>query len=226
MNRFSSIISLLLLWWCAGFTQPKLHLVGGSRIDCGTILQGNHVVKALVLKNLGNDTLLIDDIEPTCGCTTIDVVSKEIVPNDSIILRVIIDTREIVGRTMKELYISSNDSLHEDLTVKFYVTVIPLVEVRPDRIDLNTIQPGYQSVQSILIQNNSDDSIRIISINVPDSQLTVSTTSHVIKEHGSIRVMATFLFSKPGSKNGTITIETDNPVKHEILIPYEAYIQK
>src|ERR1051325_7122601 len=77
-----------ILFWLAGFTtllaQPKLEIVGGSAIQFGDFYSGLTSVKhAVTIRNLGNETLRIDTVIATCGCTAALSSSKRIAPHDS-----------------------------------------------------------------------------------------------------------------------------------------------
>ena len=71
MNRrhFPFIIILTCAALTSGLAQPKIQVVGGTKIDLGSIYRGAVVERKVMLKNIGSDTLVVSRVDPSCGCT-------------------------------------------------------------------------------------------------------------------------------------------------------------
>lgn len=86
---------------------PKIKFVETS-YDFGTVLQGAQVKHSFEFKNVGNDTLRIEQVKTSCGCTAAES-SKIIPPQKQGQIDVTFNTGSRQGKTSKTVYIYSND---------------------------------------------------------------------------------------------------------------------
>lgn len=83
----------------------------------GEVLEGIAVVHTFVLSNIGDETLLITDVQVTCGCTTTALEKPELAPGESVDLEVTLDTAGFSDTIAKSIRISSNDPATPLLTL-------------------------------------------------------------------------------------------------------------
>lgn len=118
MLRKSFIYLILILIVFVGckktnssFNGPKLLIVEDT-FDFGEVEQTKNYVKhEFVLKNVGSKTLIISDINPTCGCTIVDNKVIKIRPNKTEILKIKVKFNELQkGEQFKTIILTSNDA--------------------------------------------------------------------------------------------------------------------
>src|SRR5512135_672795 len=63
--------------------QPVLKVGEGTSLDFGTIYRGEQFERKLTLKNTGTDTLLLGNVEASCGCTGTMLSSNRLAPGES-----------------------------------------------------------------------------------------------------------------------------------------------
>ncbi len=86
---------------------PKIQLVENN-YDFGTVLQGPAVKHIFKFKNAGTDTLRIEQVKTSCGCTAAES-SKIIAPQDEGQIAVTFNTANQMGKVSKTVFIYSND---------------------------------------------------------------------------------------------------------------------
>lgn len=86
---------------------PKIKFEETS-FDFGTVAQGTAVKHVFKFKNVGTDTLKIEKVKTTCGCTAAES-SKIIPPNADGQISVTYNTGSAVGKASKTVYVFSND---------------------------------------------------------------------------------------------------------------------
>ena len=91
--------------------------------DFGEILEGLAVVHTFVLQNAGDESLTIDDIQVSCGCTTTSLAKSTLAPGESVDLEVTFDTAGFSGKMAKKIYVESNDPATPKLALQLTGTV-------------------------------------------------------------------------------------------------------
>ncbi len=77
-------------------------------VDFGTIRHGEVLSYTFKFKNTGNNTLLIMNIVPGCGCTSTKLSKKVLKPSEEASLEVVFDSRGWHGSQFKSVTIVSN----------------------------------------------------------------------------------------------------------------------
>jgi hypothetical protein len=80
-----------------------------ERHDYGNVRQEQKLVHDFTVHNTGTETLVIERISTSCGCTAALVSEKEVAPGNSTTLRVTLDTRKYKGLIHRTVSLASND---------------------------------------------------------------------------------------------------------------------
>jgi hypothetical protein len=103
---------------------------GGPRIaiepttfDFGQALPGKTLHKEFLIRNHGNEDLLIEGVSTTCGCTAALADRQKIRPGTSTALRVSLETRKYSGAVQRLVLVRSNDPTRGLYEIKLQVTV-------------------------------------------------------------------------------------------------------
>jgi len=103
---------------------PRL-VVEPSAFDFGNSLPGKTLEKQFVLRNVGSADLVIESVDPTCGCTITEGWSKVVKAGGKTTLRVSLKTPTSPGRTEKSVFIRTNDKTPVELKVATTVVAPP-----------------------------------------------------------------------------------------------------
>ena len=113
---------------------PKIRL-DKDKMDFGKVKQGKVLTHIFKLVNEGDETLTIDRVRTTCGCTAVLVSKKEIPPGKEGELKVTFNTRGYAGKLSKYIYVDSNDPTQKSkqITVSVDIEVPPQPKIALDR---------------------------------------------------------------------------------------------
>ncbi len=88
--------------------------------NLGKVKMGDTIAFSFKFKNKGDNLLIINNIESSCSCTSIDMANKIIPKNDSGTINAVFDTRKsITGFVRKSIEITSNTVPHKKRLIYF-----------------------------------------------------------------------------------------------------------
>lgn len=123
------------LYWV--FTNPELKPVVISvyappiiksdtpRANMGDVKTDSEVTHTFYLYNVGGSRLVIDRVEPSCGCTVANLSTDSVLPGDFAKLRVTLDTSIKLGKVQKKISVYSNDPQQPKLDLFLVGKVLP-----------------------------------------------------------------------------------------------------
>lgn len=76
--------------------------------DFGKITEGEVVAHTFSFKNTGDNPLKIENVKPSCGCTTPDWTKEEVAPGGEGFIKVEFDSKGKSGQTTKTVTVTSN----------------------------------------------------------------------------------------------------------------------
>jgi len=113
-RRLTGALLALLVLGLAAAAAPQIE-VDSDTYDFGSILEGFAIEHTFVLTNTGDETLVIDQVRATCGCTTTGLATNELQPGQSVELDAVVGTTGFGGSTIsKSIYVYSNDPEYSD----------------------------------------------------------------------------------------------------------------
>ncbi|MGL5681921.1 MAG: DUF1573 domain-containing protein [Marinifilaceae bacterium] len=88
--------------------QPTEMEFEHKTFDFGNITEGETVLHTFTFKNTGNNKLRINNVETTCGCTTVEFPEKAIAPGKTGKIEVAFNSSGRYGKQYKEIRIFAN----------------------------------------------------------------------------------------------------------------------
>ncbi len=130
-KRALRIVAISLLFWgvvqASGAGAPRVEFES-RELDFGEIRQGERVTDTFRLRNVGDDTLVIEKVRTSCGCTAAVVSSQRIAPKEMGEIRVTFNSGRYRGKVGKGVYVYSNDP--DNPTVYLTVSADVMPEIR------------------------------------------------------------------------------------------------
>jgi hypothetical protein len=168
-NRILLVLSSLFL------IMPLLSPAGGGGApkikfkettwNFGRIKQGDVASHEFVFTNEGDDTLTIEKVSTTCGCTAALVSDRSIPPGKSGQIEVKFDSRGYGGQVTKVVYVQSNDPKEpqRSLEIKADVEVPPSakIEIEPYNYDAGLMVEGEELRADLKIVNKGELELRV-----------------------------------------------------------------
>ncbi len=193
--------------------------------DFGTAETGGKIERVFVVKNVGTDPLVIHQVQAGCGCTTTDLVRKEIEPGGSTMLKAVLDLNGRVGKQSSAITIKSNDGNQGDLRISLIGVVTSRVTVTPASADFGRVKDaGTDLSLPVQIQVSSGSPLKILKAETTDP--VIAARLEEVSSGASYRVHVSVL---PGASSGPlrahVRLLTDSAAPyHELMVPVQAYV--
>jgi Protein of unknown function (DUF1573) len=216
MNKlFLGTIALMFFAAAALMAQPKLEIVGGSTYNWGDVNEKDNPLKGtVVFKNVGNDTLIIKNVKPTCGCTTAPLKKDELAPGEETTIDITLKlSSKRGGPVTKSIKITTNDPDNPLQTLLLKANVFQPLELKPKKyLVFDGLQVGSSSKTTVSLFNNTDKPIKVTKFDVKPVDLETNLhKDQVIAPGKSIDITAYARPKKKGYFNCSIILHTDHP---------------
>jgi hypothetical protein len=211
VKQIERIFLLTLFILGISFSQPKLSL-NKPEVDLGIIYSGMKKQGKIVLTNIGNDTLRIYSVQPSCGCTTIKRPKDILLPSESDAVEVEFNSSGYHGKVEKYINITTNDRLSENVSIKLFVEVKEELESTSHSalLWLGNIGLGKTFVQGTSLKNISNHIIKIKNFTTSSSSMNIKIEKKILNPNDTLNVQVTVKPEKLGYGSDHITIETDS----------------
>lgn len=144
--------------------QPRIEIVGGPTVNWGRIAADTlkHTIKIV---NAGNQPLEIKEVRPSCGCTTTDKLSKNILePNDTATVGIAINVKGHHGPQVKKVTIVSGDpdTTRSNMTMIFQADLIQNLAANASMFNMiRNAKIGADYTSEVELRNVGDEPVTI-----------------------------------------------------------------
>ena len=191
--------------------QPKL-TVNKTTIDAGMLYSGEVYNARWIVKNIGNDTLKIEDIHTSCGCTSAKIPKKELLPGEFDTLDVKFNSTNFRGKVSKYIEITSNDPAQRATTLTLNVEVV--VELEPVNgsqvVWLGSASLGKEIKYNVLFKNNSNKPITINGYTATENDVKGPSGKITVKPSDTLTIPLVVVPSKVGYSEEKLLFNTDS----------------
>ncbi|HTK81989.1 MAG TPA: DUF1573 domain-containing protein [Bacteroidota bacterium] len=213
---------------CLGITSSygqAIRIEEGMAFDLGKIYEGRSVDRKLTIQNVGRDTLVINNVHTSCGCTVAKLSSDRILPGKREKLTVTIDSKDIQGDIKRDVYIASNDTASPKLDLVFRGTIITVVVVTPRYVNFGKAKIGQPVQRHVTLKNTVSDTIRVRTATSPDEQITIQLADSVIVPRQEFGMDILLSPKSKGNLLGQLQLTTDSRLKPTIKISFVGAIK-
>ena len=151
---FCLIVAVVFLNLGVAFakTGPRIS-IDDKYWDFGNVQEGSTEEKVFTIENIGDEDLIIEMVFTDCGCTTVDISSKRIIPKGKAELKVAYNTTgKSTGKDSKNIYIVSNDLLNPKMKITIAATVTsaaePISKHKPSSIPTLTSRELFHRLEA------------------------------------------------------------------------------
>lgn len=206
----------------------KLAVVGGDSVDWGTVAPGM-LKRTIKITNEGGDTLRINEVRASCGCTTAPLDRKVLGPGDTATIDVSMDVQNKSGRQHKSLTITSNDSARGSLVLPLIADIIREVAAIPELFPMvSTTKPGEEGSTEVTLKNTSSTPITIQppQFETPPPMIVKfdMTAPKELAPGDSLKVIAHVKPLKQEVQSATVTIPTSSKINPKIQLTMTSHI--
>lgn len=131
-RQIAGVAALLLIFCASVFAKGPLLKIDEARWDFGQVKQGKVLTHVFIFRNSGDETLKINRVRSTCGCTAALLSKKELAPGEQGEVKVTFNTRGYGGQLSKYIVIESNDPQQprQQITVSAAIDVPPRPQIQ------------------------------------------------------------------------------------------------
>ncbi|HVN48342.1 MAG TPA: DUF1573 domain-containing protein, partial [Bacteroidota bacterium] len=196
MNYLSRMVGIFLCAFSISFAQPKLS-VDKLDIDFGSVYAGAKKQGHVQLQNIGNDTLRIIAIDPSCGCTTIEKPKEFLLPGQHDAVKIEFNSSGYrAGKTEKHVNITTNDPACPNVSVRFHVLIKEVLELTDHNFWLGEIPLNQSTAKTVSLKNVSGKPITIKNILCSTPMLQAKTSTTTLNDAETINVQITYTPNK------------------------------
>jgi len=159
--------------------------------------------------NTGTYPVTIIEVQPSCGCTTVQLAKKEYAPGESGELAARFDFAGRTGRQEKSIVVLTKDTINQPITLRLLVTIPEAVRIEPEVLFWQLGDEPKPKVIRVTVAEGSP--AKIVSIKSNSSEMRVDLKE--VKPGKEFEVTVTP--QNPGQPAAaTLTIQTDYPVEN------------
>ncbi len=200
--------------------QPSLQVVGGTKLDLGSIYRGDVVERTVAIKNTGIDTLLLRGVQASCGCTGTILSDNRVAPGQTTSLRITFNSQNFRGPVHKSVTVYTNDPTSPAATIDFTATILQEIVLEPQHFWFKDAEVGRSTKFSIRLQNSSEHPLRLKAFRTELVGLTLVLPEEEIAPGGEVQLTAEFTpRSATRTVSNAVTITTSSARQKELYIP-------
>ena len=229
MKKILVPVLFLVFAVSSAIAQPKLEIVGGDTYDWGEVKTYESPLKAdVTLKNSGDAQLKIEQVKPTCGCTTAPLDKDELKPGESTVMHITLNLGKSTGQVSKGITIRSNDPEKSTRTLRLRANVINPIDVYPKQyITFKNMQIGRETSVELKLVNKSDKNVTISDFNVTPSDMVINLNGSItLKPNEEVPLIVKATPHKKGYYSCKVKFKTTHPEIPEISIPGYGNVQE
>ncbi|MFO1492624.1 MAG: DUF1573 domain-containing protein [Kiritimatiellia bacterium] len=192
------------------FAAPKIEC-DQPKFDFGTSLNDRVIEHSFTLRNAGDEELVIQSVNPSCGCTLAEIGDKNLAPGESTVVKARLDLSNRLGRQDKNIAVFSNDPANRTLTLLISGDSISALKIDPPVLAFGTISPTGTVTKTVFITSSLGEKFKVLDVVSPQKifQSKVTPVEEGIKYQIDVTVTGTGRTG--GAVNDNLVIYTDHP---------------
>jgi hypothetical protein len=206
------------------FAKPAIKFKS-TTIDFGELESGKIVDINFEFENTGSDLLIINNVVPSCGCTTTGLAKKEFKAGEKGTIPAKFNSSGYNGKVIKTITVTSNDpdAAETRLTISGTIMIkdFAQADLKPDHINFDKVTIGKTYTRKLNLSNSGTVDLRIIEISCnPEVSLQFKTNNLAAKK--TTEIILNFTPFEKGSFNNMVKIRTNDYKNPYAIIRLEA----
>lgn len=199
-------------------------LIKGDSWDFGHVAQNVRVSHEYLIQNVGTDTLFMERIRPTCGCTTTPPIKDRLAPGEQIPVEVTFSTGKFSGHVRKTLQVISSDAVNGYTSIELSAIVgelPPSVGLAPESgIRFDRLVAGQEQEAKATLTNLGSTAATLRIVGVPPSYLEARLSGSRVEPGKSTDLLVKTRGGVPhGAFSAGVTVQVDGRESARLTIP-------
>jgi hypothetical protein len=233
-SAFYAIVSIQLM------AQPAMKVVKESH-DFGTIEEGTQASFTFDIKNVGDQPLIINNVQPSCGCTTPEWTKEPIAPGSTGKIMATFNSQGRPGAFSKAVTVMNNTSEPTRvLTIKGFVgpkaenknytvdelTNSPIVSLDRKLFNFGKIESGQTIHQKIKLTNKGKTVMKFNGVQSGCYCVNYTIVKPEIAPGETAELELSYLPKGLGEQNDIVVLSTNDIVNTAPSISFQATVVK
>lgn len=189
--------------------QKKLQSIGSDVHNFGVITKGEIVKHTFQLKNISKQTLNLDRVESSCGCTATLLSKKNLKPNEIAKVTAEFNSEGFSGFQEKHIYVYEKNNPSPIYTLTIQATVKVELEIVPMYMVFDNAIVGVDKQSMVQIINRTNQKVKILKVENPYDNLTLKIDKYEINPGEFTTILGTFTPKVSGLIRGSFFIHTN-----------------
>jgi uncharacterized protein DUF1573 len=201
-------------------------LVVSDTWDFGYIPQNAQVTHRYVLSNAGDDTLFIEQVKPTCGCTSAPLTKDKLAPGEKVPVDVTFSSRTYSGSLTKSVHVISSDAATPTFQLMFTATVGPapsLGMAGGTDIHFDTFPVSQKKESKLPLVNQSGGTVYMKIADSPSEYLQASLSSETLAPNAQADLVVSTSKAPVGKFNSSVTVDLSGAQKLRVTVPITGF---
>lgn len=214
----AALLALAVFASAAAYAAPAI-TSPAPNFDFGERDNDEVVNHAFVVKNAGDEPLVISDVKSSCGCTVAELETSTLQPGEETHVTANFNLKGRQGHQTKTITVLSNDPAQPAYRLELTGTAIATITVEPGLVNFGRIEDTAIHEQTVLVQSNREGhTFEVLDVSLSENApFTVELKTNVPGKEYAILVH-TLPDPMPGALNGRLTIRTDDVSRPAILV--------
>lgn len=181
------------------------------KYDFGTSLNDQTIEHVFTLRNAGDEELVIQNVQPSCGCTLAELGDKNLAPGESTTVKARLDLTNRLGRQDKHISVFSNDPETRTLNLLISGDSISALRLDPPVLAFNTIAPTGTVTKTFFVTSSLKEKFKVLDVVSPQKifQSRITPVEEGVKYQVDVSVSAEGRAG--GAVNDNLVVYTDHP---------------
>ncbi len=176
--------------------------------DFGRVKSGDPVKHTYVFTNTGDALLVLNNVQPQCGCTAAGEWTKQVPPGKTGVIPIQFNTAAYNGGVLKQITVTCNVTNQPMLFLQLKGTVYRPYDVNP-QMAVFTLPPDSESASMVLtVTNNMEEPLLISGLQVNNPIFRAELVTNVLGKGYQVKLTTVPPLPPMGSPQGLLTLKT------------------
>jgi len=223
------IIFVLLVFSAAGIylvsyakNGPRLS-TKDKNVNVGTQDVPGELERKILIKNEGDENLILSSVETDCGCTAVMLSSNIIPPKGEASILIKIDIGDIKGSFSKHVTLHTNDPEASSFTITVSGIIKKMFAFDTSLLDFGEVHAGKGATLSFTMEQVTNEDVKIKDVEATPSYLRIEDVHSPDGILTFVRVSSSEK-TPPGNFEGSVRVKISSKIIPEYTIPVRAKV--
>lgn len=197
------------------FSTAKIEYLTPKLIDFGDAREGEILNGTIQFVNTGDETVSINRVQPSCGCTLAELKRTDYAPGDTATIPFTLNTAHFSGVVRKTIHIYFKDQQIPNEQITLQAKIFTELELNPSYLYFQniTVNPDTVITQYAKIKNQTDKPIHIAVAAYNNDNYKIIPEKFTVPAGETYLVRVEMVPRDARRDSITFTFETDLPTK-------------